>query len=356
MIRSTLAEVVRTRPPCLAMEPSSSAQRAIAAVQASTVGRTRRTASPVGPASSRVRGRGRSRSGRVLAPRSRAPARYTLRPPRAMTSPAIGSSASGQGAVSASSSSIQPSGVAHRIHASLRVSRPPSGGGTDAASTRPRAVARWHVAASSLVSAPTARNITAETTGGGVERGARADADGGRRPITMVNTTVIDNRTAGGAETGAASPRRAACRSPEEQEVPASGVFFAAQRGSPREVPRFAPRTMRKTSLLYAVYPPTVSRREVGRRAWRGRGWPHDAGGRDGLEVGRRWRSPRRRCHRRAEERARQLRRAHVRRGRWASPSRRCGSAGGRPAASGAEVGRVRLHCGGGGARVPGAP
>ena len=92
------------------MSPNSSPETAIATHQLVTAGRTSRTARAVGPPSSRGCDRRLARSGRMPAPTSRVPARYTVAASRTAVREAIGTKANGSGAVSGRSSSTQPSG------------------------------------------------------------------------------------------------------------------------------------------------------------------------------------------------------------------------------------------------------
>ena len=236
----------------------SSASAPIAAAQPSAAGRASRTASPAGPASSRVCGLALPCSSRIPAPRSRPPARYTDRPPRTAANAAIGSSASGRGPVRGCSSSTQPSGVAQRsqrgpcqslrssgsrrrLRAPRRRSRPPGGGCPPA----------W------LARAPAARNITAGATAA-TEKNSAGPAGMpifGSRPATTVITAVSAHSTAAPAASPASAwrtaPRRVVCPASSNSHRPAS----SSPRSSfvPVSSPHTAPARVRNIRLFHAV-------------------------------------------------------------------------------------------------------
>src|SRR5579862_6642286 len=92
-------------PADLAMSPNRNPDTAIATHQPMTVGRAIRTARPEGPERNRTWGWLVARSGTMLAPTSRAPARYTVVNANTAVNPVIGRRAKGWGLVSGWSSS-----------------------------------------------------------------------------------------------------------------------------------------------------------------------------------------------------------------------------------------------------------
>ncbi len=99
-------------PADLATSPYSKPDTAIATHHPMTVGRTIRMARPVGPDRSRRWGGLVERSGTMLAPTSRRPARPTAMTAAATVKHVMGTRARGWGEVSGWSSSTQPRGEA----------------------------------------------------------------------------------------------------------------------------------------------------------------------------------------------------------------------------------------------------
>ncbi len=206
-----------------------------AAIQPTISPRVRRSVRPACPPSSTVRGLDVSRVASALAPRSRAAATRIAAATRTATRTTIGRKATGFEPVSGRSSSIQPSGLAHR-------SQPSPGSESAAIRTRyeparipaPIRFASRRVAASSATSMPIAMNIAVAARS---EVAKNSDAPNPmftfeEAPAPAVSTTVAQpDGDEPHAEPHRRLPGGPASRRPSGQEqLPPPGVLFAAER------------------------------------------------------------------------------------------------------------------------------